>query len=171
MASTQADVRIPWREDTPKITRRRGMIALATLLASVLLNGCGGSSAEPTPTAGTIPTQIAPVVSAVAPVETRVATVVAPVVTRVATAVAPVETRVATVFDPIVATLEARVGGVRPTQGMCPADHSVKGRLELVPPRREYWVAGSAGYDQATATICFATEADAQMALYRRSGA
>ncbi|MDQ6603583.1 MAG: hypothetical protein M3176_08005 [Chloroflexota bacterium] len=171
MASAQANVRISWR----------GIGAVAMLLASALLYGCGGGNAAPTPTAGAIPAQIAPVVSAVAPAVTRVATVVAPIETRVATVAAPVETRVATiaapvetrgaaVFDPIVATLEARVGGVRPAQGACPADHPVKGRLDLVPPRREYWSPGSTGYEQAMATICFVTEADAQKALYRQAG-
>lgn len=180
MASTQTDVRIPRRDDITLIPRRCGIVAVAALLVSALLWGCGGGSAASTPTAGGIPAQIAPVVSAVAPAETRIAsavapaetriaTVVAPVATQVATVAAPVETRVATAFDPIVATLEARVGGVRPAQGVCPADHPIKGRFELVPPRREYWTPGSTGYEQAMATICFATEADAQMALYRRA--
>lgn len=181
MASTQADMRLPRHGETMHALRGCGIVAAVMLLTSALLYGCGGGSVAPTPTAGVIPPQIAPVVSAAAPVETRVATIAAPVETRAATVAAPVETRVATalapvvtnvatVFDPIVATLDARVGGVRPAQGACPADHPVKGRLQLVPPQREYWVPGSTGYDQATATICFATEADAQTALYRRAG-
>ncbi len=181
MASTRTNVRISWRDDATLVPRRCGIVAIATVLASALLYGCGGGSSAPTPTSGVIPPQIAPVVSAVAPAETRIATVAAPAETRiatvaapaetrVATAVAPIVTRVATVFDPIIATLDARVGGVVPAQGACPADHPVKGRLELIPPRREYWTPGSTGYDQAMATICFATEADAQTALYRQAG-
>lgn len=179
MASAQFDVRPSRRGDILLAMPRCSVAAAVMLLASALLYGCGGNA--PTPTSGAIPPQIAPVVSAAAPVETRVATIAAPAETRVATVAAPVETRVATalapvvtsvatVFDPIIATLDARVGGVRPTQGACPADHPVKGRLEIVPPQREYWVPGSTGYDQAVATICFATEADAQTALYRRAG-
>jgi hypothetical protein len=180
MASTQTDVRLPRRGDTMFAPPRYGLVAVVTLLASALLYGCGGGGAAPTATSGVIPPQIAPVVSAAAPVETRVATVAAPVETRVATVAAPAETRVATalapvvtsvatVFDPIIATLDTQVGGVRPAQGACPADHPVKGRFELVPPQREYWLPGSTGYDQAMATICFATEAAAQAALYRRA--
>ena len=69
----------------------------------------------------------------------------------------------------VVAEGIALSGGVRPAQGACPADHPVKGRLDLVPPRREYWAPGSTGYEQAMATICFVTEADAQKALYRQA--
>lgn len=173
MAGRQSDSRTREQEYTATVLRWRSLVAgAAVLTVSVLLSSCLGGNAAPTPTspAGNVATQIAPVASLAAPVETRIATVAAPAETRVATVFAPVETRVATVFDPVIASVEALVGGVRPAQGVCPADHPVKGRLELVPPRREYWVPGSTGYDQAAATICFATEADAQKALYRRAG-
>ncbi len=161
---------------------RNGIVAVAVaMLTGSLLWGCIGGSSPATPTAVPPTAPLAPVVSAVAPIatrvatvaapaETRIATVAAPVETRVATVAAPLETRAATVVDPIIATLEARVGGVRPAQGACPADHPVKGRLGLLPPRREYWTPGSTGYEQAMATICFVSEADAQTAMYRRSG-
>lgn len=169
-----------------RIAYRSMLGVFVTAVAVPLLVACGGGGDTSTPTtgAGAVVTRIAPiattiasvaapvetrVATVVAPLQTQVATVVAPAETRVATALAPVTTRVATAFDPLISTVDAQIGGVRPAQGACPADHAVKGRLDLVPPRREYWLPGSAGYDQAVATICFATEADAQKALYRKA--
>ena len=153
---------------------------MAVVLVGTLLGACGGSSTPPTdtPSVGTLPTQVAPVATAVAsvaaPIETRVATVAAPAETRIATGVAPVQTavatRVATVIDPILETAAARVGGVRPVQGACPSDHPVKARTDLIPPRRDYWTPDTPGYDAAQPAICFANEADAQTAQYRRAG-
>lgn len=170
--------------ETRRATRIGQRVRIATIAAMplliVLLSSCGGSAPAPPPTspAGSVATQIAPVTTVVAPAQTQVATVLAPISTQVATVAAPVQTQIATVaapvatiFDPIVATVQAQVGGVRPTQqGACPGDHPIKGRTELLPPRRDYWLPGSAGYDQAVATICFSTEADAQAALYRKAG-
>ncbi len=154
------------------------------MLIAALLAGCGGSVSIPltSPTAGggggggptiPVPTAIAPaatqLATAIAPAQTQVATVVSPVETRVATAAAPLTTQVATAIDPLVSTLQAQEGGVRPNNGACPSDHPIKGRTQLLPPSRDYWLPGTAGYDQAVATICFANESDAQKALYRKA--
>ena len=156
---------------------RRGITITGMFLITVLLSSCGGSTPISVPTAPTssVATQIAPVATVVAPVQTQVATALAPAATRAATVVAPVQTeiatRAATVVDPLIETVQAQVGGVRPNPGACPSDHPIKGRTELLPPSRQYWLPGVAGYDQAMATICFANEADAQKALYRKAGA
>jgi hypothetical protein len=53
------------------------------------------------------------------------------------------------------------------SDGSCPTDHPIKaGQLG---PLKSYTVSGSTSYDTMRATECFATEADAQTAGYRKS--
>jgi hypothetical protein len=56
---------------------------------------------------------------------------------------------------------------VAASDGSCPASHPVKaGQLG---PVRSYAVSGDSAYDRMRATECFATEADAETAGYRKS--
>ena len=58
-------------------------------------------------------------------------------------------------------------GAVAATDGGCPPTHPVK--AGQVGPLKSYTVSGSSAYDTMRATECFATEADAQAAGYRKS--
>lgn len=132
--------------------RRIGLGALLALIITVVLVACGGGSTLPLPTAP--PAPAAP------------STAGGPVA-RIATIVAPGGVPGAGVANGV-GTGKGQGSGVRPTKGVCPSDHPLKGRRDK--GQRVYYVAGSPSYEQTKAETCFATEMDAQAAGYHAAG-
>ena len=137
---------------------------LVTVLLMAMLVACGGSD-DPTATASanlvnTTPTTAA----AAAPVASSAPSVAPSTAPSASSSPAPVLPIGSAKPSTSTAT---STGAVAATDGGCPATHPVK--AGQVGPIKSYTVSGSSSYDTMRATECFATEADAQAAGYRKS--
>lgn len=159
------------------MSRCRRFVVLLGCLAGILLAACGGTAATATPTAA--PTATA----TVAPTATVASTgpAASPFIARPTNAPGgpPAGTTPGTGLPfappanvtpgtgpaaPTPATLSAGAVAAN-SDGSCPADHPIKAtRLG-----KAYHLADQASYSSARAEECFATEADAQAAGYRKA--
>lgn len=144
---------------------------LVTVLLMAMLVACSGSS-DPTATASanlvnTTPTTAAaaPAASSAPSTASSAAPSAAPSASSSTAPVLPIGSAKPSAAPSTSTTTST--GAVAATDGGCPATHPVK--AGQVGPIKSYTVSGSTSYDTMRATECFATEADAQAAGYRKS--
>ncbi len=134
-------------------------LGLVTFLLMTMLVACGESS-TPTPT----PKAAATATKTTASSSTAAVASAAPSASASPSPSLPLPSNSA---RPSTSTSPSTGAVATDSDGGCPETHSVKaGQLG---PMKTYAISGSSSYDTMRATECFATEADAQAAGYRKS--